>query len=229
MGWENVNQCEIDQFCQDRLKHHFPSSHLYGDIRTITDWTGIDVLTGGFPCQPFSNAGLRRGTTDDRFLWPEMLRVIREVKPTWVVAENVCGILTQDDGMVFERVCTEMEEAGYDVQPFIIPACAVGAPHERKRVWFIANSHRPRLEGREEAGNAGPRRQDNNEHAGRLAPWSESPVEAATRILRVDDGVSRGLDGPRKNSLKAYGNAIVPQVAYMIFQAIAEAESRLSA
>ena len=97
------------------------------------------ILTGGFPCQPFSQAGRRRGEEDDRFLWPEMLRVIREFSPLWVIAENVRGLLTQGGGVVFERVCTDLEAAGYEVQPLIIPAVAVGAPHRRDRVWFVAH------------------------------------------------------------------------------------------
>ncbi len=97
------------------------------------------ILTGGFPCQPFSQAGRRRGEEDDRFLWPEMLRIIREFSPLWVIAENVRGLLTQGGGVVFERVCTDLEAAGYEVQPIIIPAVAVGAPHRRDRVWFVAH------------------------------------------------------------------------------------------
>jgi len=109
----------------------------------------IDLLTGGFPCQPFSQAGKRKGTNDDRYLWPEMLRVIREFKPTWVVAENVRGLLTINDGMVFEQVCADLENEGYEVQPFVIPACAVNAPHRRDRVWIVANHHqlRPQITG----------------------------------------------------------------------------------
>lgn len=100
---------------------------------------GCFILTGGFPCQPFSQAGKRKGTDDNRYLWPEMLRVIREFQPTWVIAENVRGLLTINEGMVFEQVCLDMEGEGYEVQPFIIPAVAVNAPHRRDRVWFVAN------------------------------------------------------------------------------------------
>ena len=102
----------------------------------------VDILTGGFPCQPFSQAGKRRGTEDNRFLWPQMLRVIREFKPTWVIAENVRGLLTIEQGVVFEQVCLDLEGEGYETQPFIIPAVAKNAPHRRDRVWFVANSKR---------------------------------------------------------------------------------------
>lgn len=141
-GWTNAFNCEIDPFCRKVLKYHFPDAEQYGDIRT-TDFTiwrdRIDVLTGGFPCQPFSLAGKRKGTEDDRYLWPEMLRVIRTVRPRWVVGENVFGIVNWSEGMVFDKVCSDLEAAGYEVQPYIIPACGVGAPHRRDRCWFVAH------------------------------------------------------------------------------------------
>ena len=166
MGWKNAFHCEIDKFCSKILKYHFPDAEHYEDIRTtdFTKWRGqIDVLSGGFPCQPFSLAGRRRGADDDRYLWPEMLRAIREIQPAWVVGENVAGILTMvqpgeetpvageramfgedyeetelRQRYVVETVCTDLEREGYSVQPFVIPACAVGAPHRRDRVWFVA-------------------------------------------------------------------------------------------
>jgi len=164
--WDNVEHifCDNNKFCQEVLKKHWKGSVIYEDIRDVTyaNWYrlqeqrkkqqarqerredtrrgGIDLLTGGFPCQPFSQAGKRRGTSDDRFLWPEMFRVIQEFKPTWVIAENVRGILTIESGMVFEQVCLDLEREGYEVQPFIIPACAVNAPHRRDRVWIVAHA-----------------------------------------------------------------------------------------
>jgi DNA (cytosine-5)-methyltransferase 1 len=141
-GWENVFQCENSAFCQRVLKYFFKDVILYEDIKktNFKKHRGtIDVISGGFPCQPFSNAGKRKGTEDNRYLWPEMLRVIRDVQPSWVIAENVYGLLTQQRGMVFEQVCADMENAGYEVQPFIVPACAVDAPHRRDRIWIVAN------------------------------------------------------------------------------------------
>lgn len=135
-GWTNMFNCEIDDFCRNILNYHFPT-----DIRTtdFTVWRGlIDVLTGGFPCQPFSVAGKRLGTEDERHLWPEMLRAIREIRPAWVVGENVFGIVNWSDGLVFEQVCADLENEGYSLQPFILPACAVDAPHRRDRVWIVA-------------------------------------------------------------------------------------------
>lgn len=140
MGWENVFQCEIDEYCQKLLKQHFPSCELYSDVKTLDGSkykNKIDILTGGFPCQPFSVAGNRKGETDSRYLWKEMLRIITEVEPKFVIGENVPGII----GMAFKTVCVDLENQGYKVQSFIIPACAVNAPHRRDRVWFIAYSN----------------------------------------------------------------------------------------
>jgi DNA (cytosine-5)-methyltransferase 1 len=140
--WDDVEHifCDNDTFCQQVLKKHWPEAKIYDDIRTITEHPKTDLLTGGFPCQPFSQAGKRKGTTDDRYLWPEMLRVIQLTKPTWVIAENVRGLLTLQGGLVFQQVCLDLEASGYEVQPFIIPAVALNAPHRRDRVWFVAHS-----------------------------------------------------------------------------------------
>lgn len=165
--------CEIDKFCQAVLRKHWPDSEIISDIKTFADtrvkkqrgvsdnarekvsatWFSDQpfLLTGGFPCQPFSQAGQRRGTEDDRHLWPEMLRVIRLTKPQWVIAENVPGLLTIGGGMVFEQVCLDLEHESYKVQPIIIPAVALNAPHRRDRVWFIANRRQQHgSEGRDE-------------------------------------------------------------------------------
>lgn len=168
MGWHNAFHCEINEFCTKILNYHFQDAEHYTDI-TRTDfskWGGrIDVLSGGFPCQPFSLAGQRKGADDNRYLWPQMLRAIREIRPTWVVGENVAGILTMvqpgaevevggqaslfGEGYrkrvlhrqeyVIETICRDLEREGYAVQPLLIPACAVGAPHRRDRIWFIAH------------------------------------------------------------------------------------------
>jgi DNA (cytosine-5)-methyltransferase 1 len=143
MGWETAAWCEWNEFGQRVLKHHFPQAEGFGDI-TKTDFTKyanrIDILTGGFPCQPYSLAGNRKGKADDRHLWPEMLRAIREIQPTWVVGENVFGLINWDGGLVFDEVQTDLEAAGYEVWPYVLPACAVNAPHRRDRVWFVAYS-----------------------------------------------------------------------------------------
>ena len=363
MGWKNMFHCEINPFGRKILDYWFPNSKSYEDI-TKTDFTEwrekINVLTGGFPCQPFSVAGQRKGAEDNRYLWPEMLRAIREIQPDWVVGENVAGILTMvqpgsetplgseetlfgEDNRkrtlhrqeyVVETVCNDLEREGYSVQPVVIPACAVGAPHRRDRVFFIAH--------RADAGVKGMQRKwEDNILSGRTASdtdgkrcnnwsdnWQERPIcydqkryseenqsERTERKRRTcengsvasysqcsgsgqiqqeiqseqpnghsfdsngskrnvaysdsellqyrnsgrqegrknekkpieppycpedwsrfptqspvcsrDDGISTRLDGIafskwRQESIKAYGNAIVPQVMYEIFQAIQE-------
>jgi len=143
MGWENVFHCEWMEFPRKVLDYHFPNADSHIDI-CKTDFkkyaNTIDILTGGFPCQPFSLAGKRKGTDDERYLWGEMLRAIQEIKPRFVIAENVFGITNIDGGLVFQQVCLDLEDQGYEVQPFIIPACAKNAPHRRDRCWFIATN-----------------------------------------------------------------------------------------
>lgn len=271
--------CEWEHFPSAVLKKHWPNGIFYGDIADLVADTDsqrhkssvaeseaarrsnlcsrarsdenktLTILTGGFPCQPFSQAGRRKGTADDRYQWPNMFRVIQNVKPDWVIAENVRGLVTWNDGMVLEQVCTDLESEGYEVQPFIIPACAVNAPHRRDRIWIIANCANSRTKGLRErkvdsddAANAGrigreqrpskdiqsegkkPERQ-NSHYSGWERDWRE--VAAATCNARMDDGLSREVDGIpysfakwRNESIKAYGNAIVPQVAMEIFRAI---------
>jgi DNA (cytosine-5)-methyltransferase 1 len=143
MGWENLFHCEFNPFCQRILKYYWPNSKSYGDITksTFTEFRGrIDILTGGFPCQPFSTAGKRKGTDDSRYLWPEMLRVIREIQPRYIVGENVRGLVSWDGGLVFDTVCSDLEAEGYEVLPVLLPAAAVNAPHLRQRIFFIAHS-----------------------------------------------------------------------------------------
>lgn len=330
MGWENLFHCEINEWCQKVLRFHFPKSIQYDDItRTdFTPWRGkVDVLTGGFPCQPFSTAGKRRGAEDDRYLWPEMLRAIREIRPAWVIGENVAGITSMvqpgsevtvesqaslfetsdketllEQEYVIETVCRDLEREGYSVQPILIPACGVGAPHKRYRVWFIASDRSDaRIEGLRQ------KRKDKvhgclvatDTYGEKLQKWLKNngrEIEEEN-IARLDNGVERSCcirafadsdnerlstigitdrisseerekkrrclmqytsnDWPalsaerwkdfptqppvcrrndglpfdvdylaisftkwRQESIKAYGNAIVPQVAFEIFKAI---------
>lgn len=326
MGWHNAFHCEINEFCTKILNYHFPDAEHYTDI-TRTDfskWRGrIDVLSGGFPCQPFSLAGQRKGADDNRYLWPQMLRAIREIRPTWVVGENVGGILTMvqpgaevevggqaslfgedyrkrvlhRQEYVIETICRDLEREGYAVQPLLIPACAVGAPHRRDRIWFIAHrtnagvkamqftgqngiyavgtsSHtdgdrhtscgtscrvekeryeRAAMSGqrggrcerfngldgfsriaadpngkRQKYGNdQGPERQDKPDEQFKpqysSSIWQKFPTQSP--ICSGDDGISGRLDGItfskwRQESVKAYGNAVLPQVVYEIFRAI---------
>lgn len=236
VGWENIFHCEWNPFGQKVLKHHFPKSTSYNDI-TKTDFTihrgQIDVLSGGFPCQPYSGAGLRKGKEDERHLWPEMLRAIREIQPSWVVGENVRGLISWGGGMVFDEVQTDLEDQGYEVLPFLLPACAINAPHRRDRIWFIAYSlrigcERERIErsiNKEREGcNKRPRELGDNEFIG----WEKFPTKPA--LCGGDDGLPKELDNItfskwRNESVKAFGNAIVPQVAYQIFKAICNQET----
>jgi DNA (cytosine-5)-methyltransferase 1 len=230
MGWENVFHCEWNEFCQKVLKHHFPNAESYGDI-TKTDFTKyagtIDVLSGGFPCQPFSQAGKRKGTNDNRHLWPEMFRAVREIRPRWIVGENVSGIITTQRGLVFRTLQADLANEGYKVFPTVLPACAKGGLHRRDRAWFIAYS-------------------DSERCAGEFAGISKEirPLEKSTQTLAAHqirnrfknklpeplvigriDGLPVELDGItfskwREQSTRSYGNAIVPQVAHEIFKAI---------
>jgi DNA (cytosine-5)-methyltransferase 1 len=269
MGWENLFHCEWNPFGQQVLKHHFPNSISYNDI-TKTNFSihrgQVDILTGGFPCQPYSSAGKRLGKEDERHLWPHMLRTIEEVQPRWVVGENVLGLVNWNGGLVFEEVQTDLEAKGYEVQAYVLPACSKNAPHRRDRVWFVAYS---KLYENKHTNNGGSkqkerdiRRQDkgnvfntffNNGDAtnsnkvgfstkmenGKLGGkfgftkryernmWDSFPTQSP--ICGGDDGIPTELDSIslpkyRKESLMAYGNAIVPQVAYEIFKAINEFE-----
>lgn len=152
MEWENKFHCEWNEFGQKVLHHYWPSAELFTDIKksNFTKYANrIDVLSGGFPCQPYSSAGKRLGKEDERHLWPEMLRAISEISPRWVVGENVRGLTNWNGGVVFDEVQTDLEAAGYEVTPFLLPACAVNAPHRRDRIWFVAYAKGNGRNGRE--------------------------------------------------------------------------------
>ena len=300
LGWESIFHCEWMPFPRQVLKYHFPNSISYEDI-TETDFTihrgSIDILTGGFPCQPYSQAGKRLGKDDERHLWPHMLRAIQEIEPTFVVGENVRGLTNWNGGVVLEEVCADLESCGYEVQPILLPASSVGAPHQRQRIWIVAaNTDSRRLERTKEIGwdsvnvigesefrtaantnsirqykrecdneiNSSERRinalNDINENDGQgnasnpnnerlqrgevktdtrqtqrerelsgnttrqISPrWENFPTQSP--ICSGDDGLPSELDGItfskwRQESIKGYGNAIVPQVALEIFKAI---------
>ena len=268
MGWTNVFNCEWEEFPQKVLKYHFPNATQYGDIKELdaTTYAGrIDILTGGFPCQPYSLAGKRLGKEDERHLWPEMLRVIRECSPRYVVGENVRGLVGWNEGMVFEEVCSDLEAQGYSVQPFVLPACGVNAPHRRDRVWFVAYANdKRRSDGHRQVQrkDGEVRQRDDRTKPCDAGSWNASdtcskrpsqpmadgkleggqrPTKRSQRttwdtfptvspVCGGDDGLPKELDGLtfskwRRESIKAYGNAIVPQVALQIFKAIQEYEN----
>lgn len=279
MGWENVFHCEKNEFGRKILNYYWPQSISYDDIKEadFTKHTGeIDILTGGFPCQPYSNAGKRKGKEDDRHLWPYMLKAIEVIKPKWIVGENVRGLVNWNRGLVFHEVQAELENQGYQVQPFLLPACAVGAPHRRDRIWFvsrlvtdtngqrfkwyqelekrcdsqsiwlslnefdafsssriIADTNGQRLE-RGTVGHQSERRKEsfNKQSKGlHFLPnkrWEEFPTQPP--VYSRNDGFSTEMDGItlpkwREESVKAYGNAVVPQLVLPLFKTIEKMET----
>ena len=241
MGWENRFWCEINPFCQTILKYHFPYAKEYSDIRNadFSTWRGqIDVLSGGFPCQPFSLAGKRRGTSDERHLWPEMLGAIRQIRPRWVVGENVYGIVNWNDGLVFKQVCIDLESEGFEVQPVVLPACGVNAPHQRSRTFFVAYADNARLQRCENQRGLGESRQEIFQQSGRLFCSDRQIISTQPLICGNDDEFSQWLDSEtvfegekpsrranafshwRTESIKAYGNAVVPPLVVQIFKTI---------
>jgi DNA (cytosine-5)-methyltransferase 1 len=317
MGWDNKFHCEWNEFGQKVLHYYWPKAELFTDI-TKSNFTKyankIDVLTGGFPCQPYSTAGKRLGKEDERHLWPHMYRAIQEIKPRWIVGENVRGLISWNGGLVFEEVQTDLEAAGYEVQPFLLPACGVNAPHRRDRIWFVAYSNnkgrgsrfgqvqkengkvsewndyaefsntgfksfasnpdnarntalRSGVDGngqaesgewqqsqfkpsgssnegnapntdctsskawtqREILGQQNWEKTDGYWNAECANQWQNFPT--VSPICNGDDGLSNRLDTItfskwRNESIKAGGNAIVPQVVYQIFKAIQEYDTR---
>lgn len=244
MGWKNIMSCEIDDFCNKVTKYYWPDCIQHGDIKQ-TDFTlyrgKIDILTGGFPCQPYSLAGSRKGKEDDRHLWPEMLRAIREIQPHWVIGENVRGIISWNNGLVFDEVQTQMEAEGYEVTPFEIPACGIGADNIRERVWFIAHSislGRENVQSNNGSSFNKTLYPERNREKGEK--WNKKTDELDTScntflrfqemygqppIFDVDDGLPFRLDGitvPKwiEQSHKGAGNAIHPKVAFEILKAI---------
>lgn len=290
MGWQNLFHCEIQEFPRKVLEYWYPKSISYEDIKKtdFKKWRGrVDVLTGGFPCQPFSIAGKRAGADDNRYLWPEMLRAIREIQPAWFVGENVAGIISmvqpgeeaemgctddlfeqnyiyrKDQEYTLHVICKDLERAGFEVQPFVIPACAVGAPHRRDRVWIVAYRADTRAEGLQREGEDGIRqsffaanadsqrcarrsvqttceRKETQEKWGDFFSLAKRPgskqcfakpnfEEFPTQppLCSRHDGLPFNVDDLtisfpkwRQESIKALGNAWVPQVSYEIFKTI---------
>lgn len=265
MGWENIFHSEINPFGSKILDYYWPNSENIGDVKNadFTKYAGqIDIITGGFPCQPYSTAGKRFGKEDERHLWPYMLKAIREIKPRWVIGENVRGLISWNEGMVFDEVHTDLETEGYEVQAFVLPASGVNAPHRRERVWFVAHTNFSRseksklqysdilarpswdnweteIEPNENKLSASDtestrfpsrieRQREEQSRRGDVRNsipgyWKDFPSESP--VCSGDDGLPSRLDGItiprwRKESIMAYGNAIVPQVAFQLFKVI---------
>lgn len=233
MNWTNVMHCEIDPFCNKVMNYHFPNSYQHEDIRTtdFTIWRGkLDLITGGFPCQPYSTAGKRKGKDDDRHLWPQMLRAVREIQPGWIVGENVRGLTNWNGGLVFDEVQADLETEGYEVLPFLLPAAGVGCDHLRERVWFIAYNKcfggwkegKGRLDMEERVLQKRKREKGTIRYSTHPFP---SWYEVASTLCQPFHGISGGLVdetiyGWESKGLHAVGNAVVPQIVYQIFKAI---------
>lgn len=252
-GWDNIFQVENDKNCKVFLKSNFPKVKLYDDIKKFDSkiYKGsVDVISGGFPCQPFSIAGNKRGNKDDRHLWPEMLRIIKECEPSWVVAENVPGIIR----MELDQVLSDLENSGYETTTFNIPAIAVDAWHIRKRIFIIAHSNendtfrkRHKIRSKEKKTEGAPQRENgqrmrdgitdlridfSNPNTMRLE--KQEIIEKIKRkklrrkplrnYWKTEPEMGRVADGisGRLAQLSALGNAIVPQIAYIFFKIIDE-------
>jgi DNA (cytosine-5)-methyltransferase 1 len=258
---ETVAFCEREPFCQKVLKKHWPKVPIFDDVKTlnrqlleekgvIEPGGTIDIISGGFPCQPYSLAGKRKGKEDDRDLWPEMFRIIKELRPTWVVGENVANFVN----MELDRTLSNLESIGYKGQSFIIPACAVDAKHRRERTFIVAYSD----SGGHIHGQVKEFPTETREHA-QCKPVSSSSDVSNASSKRLPRGKETGnFKEKRKNSdkhpsgfhqeprgqwavepdvgrvaygvpnrvdrLKGLGNAVVPQQIYPIFKYIMEIE-----
>ena len=240
-GWRTIGFCEIDSYCQKVLKKNFPDVPIVSDIHDVTAESFSErpgIVTGGFPCQPFSIAGKQKGAADDRYLWPQMLRVIKEYKPTWVIAENVAHIVK----MELDNVLSDLEAADYSTWPVKIPACGIGAPHRRMRVWIVAYANSQR---QSQSERCICEQRQRVKHSSQVMADSEGNLPSESRFAwerrsRFNDNcisngngyganhwesepaVGRVANGipQRVDRLRGLGNAIVPQVAYEIFRAI---------
>ena len=246
MGWDNVFHCEVNPFCQQVLKYYWPNATQLNDIKT-TDFTQyankIDIISGGFPCQPFSTAGKRLGSNDERHLWPFMLRAIQQIKPRWVVAENVLGLVNWSEGLVLEEVLSDLEHSGYQVQTYVLPSAGIGTPHKRQRVYVVAfredvpltstNANSDGLQAHIRSEQSSIEREHQQgiatalptDYARELSTtqWESFPTQSP--ICYRDDGFPFDMDGKafqkwRDNAIMGAGNAVVPQMIYQIFNTI---------
>jgi len=248
--FKTIGFCEKDKFCQKVLQKHWPDTPIYEDIKKL-DGTKIkaDVITGGFPCQSISIAGKQKGKNDDRFLFPEMLRVIKETQARWVIGENVQNLLNISNGEILQGIHNDLESIGYEVQTFSISASSQGAWHKRQRIWIIANTN-TRLSFRENkeiqtrgitsnngstnvanSNNIRTQVQTKGKHTSFKMFGSQSKKswwKTFSEFYRIPNGLQYGLDKDRTNRIKALGNAIVPQIATEIGKAIIKAEEEVN-
>ncbi len=246
-GMQTVAFCEIDKFCQKILHKHWPDVPIYEDVRSLNYEGAVDLICGGYPCQPFSHAGKRKGEADDRHLWPAMFSLIQKHRPNWVIGENVAGHFD----MGLDQVLSDLESDNYECRTFIIPACAVNAPHRRDRLWIVANSKKmqrdvskfeheqytepqiSKLGNRNSQNNASNIRCERGQGSGKESfcgvegfSWSEDVRRVKDYFGRSDIPeplICRGGNGISKR-LHALGNAVVPQIPYIIGTAIMQIE-----
>jgi DNA (cytosine-5)-methyltransferase 1 len=214
-GMTTVGQVEIDEYCRRVLAKHWPDVPKHDDVRTTPDWwtseprPRVDVVCGGFPCQPFSPAGLQRGTADERWGWPWFADVIRAVRPSYIVVENVAALLRHADA--FGWLLGDLAELGFDADWCVLSACSVGAPHRRRRLYLVAYPASTGLQGLHEAG-----RRVDLQSASAIV-WRDWPGEPA--VARVADGIPRRLV---LDEIRSLGNAVVPQVAEYVGRLIVD-------
>jgi len=225
--FETIAFVEKDKFCQKVLNKNFKNIPIEEDIRNVKGSNyAADIITGGFPCQPFSVAGKRRGTEDDRYLWDETIRVIKECKPRWFIGENVEGIINISEGKVLQQIQKDLEAEGFEVQCVVIPASGIGAWHQRKRVWIIgcnvSNTNSERLQRRSISTNMETKqRQISSENS---IKEQQTWWQTQSKLCGVPNGISYKLDKDRTNRIKSLGNSIVPQIARQLGLAIMEVE-----
>jgi len=204
-GLKTVVAIEIDEKARKIYKKNNPEVEVYEDIREFKadEFYGCFLVTGGFPCTPFSHCGKQRGKEDNRNLWPEMFRVIRECRPSWVIGENVIGIVALE----LDEILSDLESEGYETRTFIIPACSKDARHRRDRVWIVGNTDSNECRRRKQVPTSRREEVFDFEWSGE---WPSS-----SGILRTSDGISSGMD-----RVKLLGNSLVPQVAFEIINSM---------
>jgi DNA (cytosine-5)-methyltransferase 1 len=229
-GFRTVEFVEKDKFCKKVLEKHWPWVPIHDDIKTFNFTDKVDLLTAGFPCQPFSVAGKKKGIKDDRYLWPEVIRIIKQSRPTWFIGENVPGIIP-----MLDPILEDLEKEGYIWRAYLISANAVNAPHKRERLWIVANSNGKRCDNgtdnREERyiqDNLNRNIEAVHTEWSKLQPESWKTMQAEdyfalnSHASRIDDGLPNRLD-----RIKSLGNAIVPQVVYSLMRSIYLIEKEL--
>ena len=234
--FKTIGFCEQDKFCQKVLQKHWANIPIHEDIKKL-DGTKIkaDVITGGFPCQSFSVAGKQKGKEDERYLWDEMFRVIKEVRPRWIIGENVSNLINIADGQILQGIHNDLESQGFEVQTFNISASSQGAWHKRSRIWIVAANSQSIRSGKCRNFNKEKRNQESIStqsnssssdvtNAKRWKTWWETQSE----LFGIPNGLQYELYPDRANRIKALGNAIVPQIATEIGKAIIKAEEEMN-